>query len=345
MALVHRATGADGDGSNTVQALACAVIVEGSEQSEKLFLTSLVAVSGSTVDVSLPGDGYTERLSASVVGRAPEVDLALLALPAELEATANLPSLPVGDSRPLAESDFVILMGNPNESDRGGAFLGLLSGRATLPSLAPPPDELKPARVPPPGTAEAAMAQAEAEAEADAEARGEQPFLVTQASGAEALLRGGPLLSAEGEVVGFTSLVLSDGNSSKQIYSITAERAVRAIGAMIDRRSLGEPISGARVVLFNDPINKRENVQKVLAAAGLSDQAANLAMYSAHRTGRGIIGYFDKPEDARALVKQIAELGKELPSALIISAEECDFYRQPVNGDGGGGAETASQAA
>ena len=61
------------------------------------------------------------------------------------------------------------------------------------------------------------------------------------------------------------------------------------------------------------------------------EQAANLAMYSAHRTGRGIIGYFDERTEAEAPVKRIAELGqKALPSALIVTCEECEYHKAPA---------------
>ena len=110
---------------------------------------------------------------------------------------------------------------------------------------------------------------------------------------------------------------------------------------MVGRLSLGERVQGARVVLMNDAINKRENVQAVLAAAGLSEQAANLAMYSAHRTGRGVIGYFDSREEAQALLAKIAKLGEEaeLPSALVVTCEDCEFYKADSPADSAGAAD------
>lgn len=65
----------------------------------------------------------------------------------------------------------------------------------------------------------------------------------------------------------------------------------------------------------------------MLVASGLSEQAAEMAMYSAHRTGRGVIGYFEDADDATALVEKIAQLGKaQLPSALIVTSEPCRFH-------------------
>ena len=315
---------------DTIVGSACALSLD----SVCYMLTSAIVVGGQpTVELAMPGGA---RQTAKVVGTAPEVDLALLTLPEDVKA----PPFSLGNSTALGEGDFLIALGAPSAAN-GGASLGLFSSRATMPSLAPSSDDGTPARVPPPGTAEAAMAEAEAAAEVDALQRGEQPFVVASAAATDGFLRGSPLLTADGELVGLNSLALAElEGDSTRYYAVTVERAARALDAMVGRLSLGEKVNGARVVLFNDAINKRENVQTVLAAAGLSDSAASLAMQSAHKTGRGTIGYFDTQEEAEALVKKIWELGKELPSALIVMAEKCDFYKQsgpsnaPADADG-----------
>jgi len=171
------------------------------------------------------------------------------------------------------------------------------------------------------------MADAEAAAEAEAAERGEHPFLVSDAALLPSMT-GGPLLSAEGEVMGVHTLIMSAGEGTTRYYAVSAERTARALDAMLDRRGLGEQVKGFRVCLLNDSINKRERVQAVLNAAGLSDQAAALAMLSAHKTGRGVIGYFADAAEAEALQVTIAELGKELPAPLGIIAEPCDFYQK-----------------
>ena len=91
------------------------------------------------------------------------------------------------------------------------------------------------------------MVEAEAEAETEALRRGELPFLVTTAATAEGFMRGGPLLSDDGAVLGINTLVISapGESSSTTYYSVTAQRATRAIDAMLERRSLGEQVGGA----------------------------------------------------------------------------------------------------
>ena len=63
-------------------------------------------------------------------------------------------------------------------------------------------------------------------------------------------------------------------------------------------------------------------------AAAQQRFGALVAGQAAHKAGRGVIGYFEDADEAKALVSKIGELGKELPSALIVTAEACDFYKQ-----------------
>lgn len=69
---------------------------------------------------------------------------------------------------------------------------------------------------------------------------------------------------------------------------------------------------------------------------------------SAHRTGRGIIGYFDTAEDATELVKRLSELGRaQLAANLIVTWEPCDVYRDAQGESGArarrGGGDRPSQ--
>ena len=109
--------------------------------------------------------------------------------------------------------------------------------------------------------------------------------------------------------------------------------------------SFGEPV--------NDGVNKRERVAAVLAEGGLSAQASNLAMLSAHKTGRGVIAFFDSAEEAEALRQRLVAIAKRSQAAwladgaaegdgpgvgrwaqdLIFETEPCSFYRQPQSSD------------
>lgn len=119
-----------------------------------------------------------------------------------------------------------------------------------------------------------------------------------------------------------------------------------AVEALAERRALGEEVEGVRVVLLNDGVNKRERVAAVLAEAGLSQQASSFAMLSAHKTGRGVIGFFGTPEEAEALRESLVDIDKRSqadwlagnadgggPASrwatdLIFEAEPCTFYKK-----------------
>ena len=59
-----------------------------------------------------------------------------------------------------------------------------------------------------------------------------------------------------------------------------------------------------------------------------------LATTAARKHGRGVLGYFEDAEEAAALVRRIAfaeavaEEGSQLPSALVVTAEAFDFYKE-----------------
>lgn len=296
---------------------AVAVEVKG----EVFLLTSAHIVGDAdTQDIALPADSFETRHSTTVVGRAPAVDLCLLSLPDGVTPPAAMELAPTID---VEEGDFAVAL----SAVGGKRSLGIVKSLTSAgPSLARGDGETG-AREAPPGTAEAAMAEAETAAEEEALARGEKPFLVVDAPSAEGVV-GGPLVGADGALLGLTTLVVSAGAESTRYYAVGGKRMGRAIDAMLERRSLGERVKGTRVVLFNDNTNKRENVQAVLAKAGLSEQAATFAMMAAHKTGRGVIGYFEDADEAKALVSKIGELSKVLPTALIVTAEACDFYKQ-----------------
>ena len=311
-----------GTAAETQAASGSAVVVE--VKGEIFLVTSNHLVGDADTRVSVATDGFATQHAATVVGRMAAVDLCLLSLP---EGVTPPPAMRLGEPASivdLEEGDFAIALSAVGGSKRA---LGIVKSQTEAgPSLLPDDDASAASREAPPGTAEAAMAEAEAAAEEDALARGEKPFLVVDAPSAEGAV-GGPLLGADGALLGLTTLVISAGVDATRYYAVNAKRMGRAIDAMLERRSLGQRVKGARVVLFNDSINKRENVQAVLAKAGLSEQASLIAMISAHKTGRGVIGYFEKADEAKALVAKIGSLGKELPSALIVTAEACDFFK------------------
>ena len=82
-------------------------------------------------------------------------------------------------------------------------------------------------------------------------------------------MSGGPLLNDAGEVVGLNTHIISAGDAATRVYAVSAERLRRALDAFGERRRLEQRmVPGARVVLRNDPFNKRAMVQRVLSSQG-----------------------------------------------------------------------------
>ena len=82
-----------------------------------------------------------------------------------------------------------------------------------------------------------------------------------------------------------------------------------------------------QVMLYNDPMNKRERVSKVLTEiAELKEKDANRVMMEAHTTGKSRVGdAFDNREKAEALavsLKQQGDVLVEVVAVLVTSEEE-----------------------
>ncbi len=257
--------------NTTAQGSGFVVSVDG----DRYILTSAhVAAGGTTVEVSLPADNFAVRHSASVVGRAPGEDLAVLALD-DAGVASGLAPLEFGDSEALRPGCFVIALGHPS-GIRGAVTLGVLSGRVELPPLD-----------------SAAGSARDGDGEDDADARGATvPFLMTDAALAGGM-SGGPLCSEDGRVIGVSTLV--DGRlRGLGNLAICGDRARRAAEAIVARKN-AETTSACReirLVLYNDRFNTRARVLGTLREAGLSEEEANAAMMGAHTSGRGVVRTF-----------------------------------------------------
>lgn len=273
-----------------------------------------VAAGGMSVEVALPGDGFKERYNATVVGRAPGgEDIALLSLP---DDAPPLPLLDFGDSNALRPGEFVVALGHPSGM-RGAVSLGVLSGRSELPAFctsAVAPDEL--------GADSAGS---------DDDGSAAVQYLVTDAAFAGGM-SGGPLCGDDGLVYGVNTLV--DGRlrglGNLAIASNRVRVAAEAIASLSAAK--GSACFALRLVLFNDQFNKRARVEKVLTSrAGLSAEAAKVAMMGAHTTGRGVVRVFEASSPSEEDAEEDAEKeadgagsgagGAPLPMEMVEEAE------------------------
>ena len=83
---------------------------------------------------------------------------------------------------------------------------------------------------------------------------------------------------------------------------------------------------GYRVVLFNDPMNKKERVENILMNVGqLDEKAANSVMMEAHMTGRGAVKSFmvddaNGGKAANSLAEELCELMRR--EDVLVEVEE-----------------------
>ena len=284
--------------NTTAQGSGFAVAVD---ETTMLLTSAHVAAGGMSVQVSLPGDNFSTIHNATVYGRAPGgEDLALL----ELEPTvaAQLTPMELGDADALRLGDFVIALGHPGGL-RSAVTLGVLSGRSSLPAFSVLQDP---------------SAQSE---EAGEPSESLVPFLVTDAAFAGGM-SGGPLLNADGAVVGVNTLVRPElrGLGNYAIDSVRVREAVQAI--VTARANVAGGVKCIRVLLFNDNFNRRQRVETVLRGVGLSEAEARKAMMDAHTTGRGVVRLFEAPGENENLgddaAAQAEALREELAAADLL---------------------------
>eukprot|EP00978_Attheya_sp_CCMP212_P013389 scaffold33693_cov49-Attheya_sp.AAC.4 len=155
------------------------------------------------------------------------------------------------------------------------------------------------------------------------QANNETVFVVTDAAMAGGM-SGGPLVSVDGTVLGVNALVRPDlralGNyavSASECRSfLTRVAATQLRMATSTKTSTDSGVTGNgeaqnigyRVVLYNDPMNTRARVAKVLNdIADLNADDANQVMMDAHTTGSGIVREFILGDDCAKFAQDLCE--------------------------------------
>eukprot|EP00545_Synedropsis_sp_CCMP1620_P005613 CAMPEP_0119028458 /NCGR_PEP_ID=MMETSP1176-20130426/38910_1 /TAXON_ID=265551 /ORGANISM="Synedropsis recta cf, Strain CCMP1620" /LENGTH=252 /DNA_ID=CAMNT_0006984591 /DNA_START=45 /DNA_END=803 /DNA_ORIENTATION=- len=142
----------------------------------------------------------------------------------------------------------------------------------------------------------------------------ETTFVVTDAAMSGGM-SGGPLVDAQGNVLGVNALIRPDLRALGN-YAISAEEVTQFLESVVlqqqqqtetksessvDKKN-GKHDSCYRVYLFNDRMNKKERVSSVLkSVALLDDDTANEVMMQAHATGRGIVGNYTGKVEAETM--------------------------------------------
>ena len=219
-----------------------------------------VAVPGFGVDVVLGG----QTLAAAVVARNTTLDLALLRT-REIKAAEGLDV--VSDFPDVGTRAYAL--GHPASNLQNGPAMtsGIVCGIANGFSVP--------------------------EADTKTASSSSTTYIVTDA-GMSFGMSGGPLVDRNGIVLGVNALVRPDLRALGN-YAVS-NRELKGFLESIEHSETADTASPTqnayRVVLFNDPMNKKERVSSVLqSVAGFDEQQANRVMMEAHKTGRGIVQY------------------------------------------------------
>jgi S1-C subfamily serine protease len=185
-----------------------------------------------------------ERLPATIVGRDPSTDLAVLQVHMSSRALAPLP---LGDSNVVRVGDSVVAIGNPLGEDRSvtAGIVSALERRIYAPNGAPIDHAIQ---------TDAALNHGNS---------------------------GGPLLNTRGQVIGVTSQIQTTGDSDGNIgigFAIPVNTVESVVGQLIAHGSVVHPFIGveARAItptiakLFRLPVQRGLLVSTVCAKSGAS---------------------------------------------------------------------------
>jgi S1-C subfamily serine protease len=260
-----------------------------------LITAAHVAAPGYDICLSFPPNDTTER-KATVMARNQTLDLALLRIQAD-EIAAKLNSLSLAlHLPPVGTTAFA--HGYPASRLRGPAMTtGIVCGIAD--GLGLPDDSIN--------NSTAALQQQ----------LGNQffndttTFVVTDAAMAGGM-SGGPLTDSRGTILGVNALIRPDLRALGN-YAVSAQEVRFFLNAYLESSNANNTSNSNKqqqvqyqVLLFNDPMNKKQRVASVLeGVAKMNNETANKVMMQAHTTGSGIIQSFQDRSQADELCQAL----------------------------------------
>jgi len=279
-----------------------------------LLTAAHVASAGSKLTVSFQSE-FQQQLSsdglpATLIGRDTSADLALISVEVPDEAVLPEPLHFFDSSTSPDVGTLAFACGYPSLIDEAAFTMGIVCGTARSPWANY-------------GNSDTNSNSSES-AEDSSSLFQNVTFVVTDASMAPGML-GGPLSNANGEVIGMCALVRPDLRALGN-YAVSTRACQEFLTRLKCDVAENTKPKGYRVVLFNDPMNKKERVEKILMnVAQLDEKAANSVMMDAHMTGRGAVKSFmiddaNGGKAANSLAEELCELMRR--EDVLVEVEE-----------------------
>lgn len=215
------------------------------------------------------------KMGATLLHRDKDWDIAVLQLNASDGGGGAFPTVPLGDSDAAERGDWAIAMGNPSDQDNI-VTMGVVTGFKRNNNHASLLDR-------------------------------SNDYLLTDALVSPGM-SGGPLLNAQGEVVGVNTFIRSD--MAGMGFCLAVNR-VRDILELVETQRKSQALDGlhtrGEVWLYNDRFNTKARIAAMLAEIfKMGPDESEQVMMEAHKSGRALVGTWDR-EEAEDFAKRLNE--------------------------------------